>query len=561
MILDKIRQTIALAVGKSGISVEAEEIKIEHPTDFTLGDYSTNIALILAKRTDKKPQDLAKEIVSFIQTDEDLARVEVAGPGFINFYLTDKFFVGQVAKVLAEKDCFGSGSPKGKKVLVEYSSPNIAKPFSIGHLRSTIIGDAVANILKFCGYEVIRDNHLGDWGTQFGKQIVAIKKWGDVEAISKSENPVKELVALYVKFHEEAEKDPSLEDEARAEFLKLEQGDLDAKKLWQSCIDWSMVQFDKIYGELGVKFDTVLGESTFVARAEEVYKALMENNLMKESEGADLVFFADEKIPPMIVRKKDGSSIYATRDLGADLERKEKYGEGLTIINEVGGEQEMYLRQLFETEKMLGWYKDGERIHVSHGLYRFSDGKMSTRKGNVIWLEDVLAETIKRAEAFNADKEVASLVGIGALKYNDLKRDSKANILFDWEEVMNLKGNSGPYLQYAHARTQSILAKAEKEGVFAAPRSFSEVGETISAVEKLLYRFPEVVARACQDYAPHHLATYLYDLASTFSGYYVDHQVVSQEANSPYRVALTEAVGIVLKNGLKLLGIEAPKKM
>lgn len=540
-----------------GVEIDPASIVLEHPSDLAFGDYSTNIAMILAKKQNCNPKDLAAELVEQIikQKNEVLAKVEVAGPGFINFYLTEKFFAEKVTKILSEKDLFGSVPKNNQKVLVEYSSPNIAKPFSIGHLRSTVIGDSVANILDFCGYEVIRDNHLGDWGTQFGKQIVAIRKWGDLKTIANSKNPIKELVALYVKFHEEAEKDPSLEDEARAEFLKLEQGDEETKKLWRACIDWSLVEFNKIYEQLGIKFDTVLGESNYVSKAPDVYKALVEKNLLCKSEGADLVFFAGDKIPPMIVRKKDGSSIYATRDLGADLMRKEKYGDDLVIINEVGSEQETYMTQIYETEKMLGWFKTGQRIHISHGLYSFKEGKMSTRKGNVIWLEDVLAEAIKRAEEFNP--EIASQVGIGALKYNDLKRESKANIVFDWEEVLNLKGNSGPYLQYAYARTQSILTKAEKEGI----NPSVTVVDEITNVEKILYRFPEVVERACAEYAPHHIATYLYELAGAFSSYYVDHQVVSIEANSPYRVALTAAVGQVLKNGLTLLGIKAPSKM
>ena len=259
-----------------------------------------------------------------------------------------------------------------------------------------------------------------------------------------------------------------------------------------------------------------------------------------------------------MILKKDDSTMYATRDLATDFYRKETYGDGLTIVNEVGAEQVLYFRQIFETEKKLGWFTDGQRVHIAHGRYRFKDGKLSTRKGNVIWVEDILSEAVSRANEFNP--AIAEDVGIGAIKYNDLKRDSKSEIVFDWDDILNLEGDSGPYLQYAYARTQSILAKAEKEGIEVNPSTILETNE-ITHLEKILYHFPEVVERACAEYAPHHIATYLYELASAFSSYYVDHQVVSQETNSSYRVALTTAVGQVLKNGLHLLGIKTPVKM
>lgn len=556
MIRDLIQDEVFQALEALQIEVNKTDILIDHPADLQFGDYSTNVAMVLAKKLGQNPKELAEKITAQLveQKNDSISKVVAVG-AFINFFLSGNFLSESVSEILAKKDDFGRGETKNKKVLVEYSSPNIAKPLNIGHMRSTIIGDAVANILAFCGNEIIRDNHLGDWGTQFGKQIVAIKKWGDEEKISQSENPIKELVALYVKFHEEAEKEPSLEDEARAWVVRLEKGDDEAVALWKKIIDWSMIEIQSIYDLMGVKFDTYLGESFYIDKIEEVYKALTEKNLMHQSEGADLVFFEGDKLPPMIVRKKDGSSIYATRDLAADLYRKQTYGDDVVIVNEVGGEQALYFKQLFQTEEMLGWFKPGQRVHIGHGLYRFKEGKMSTRKGLVIWVEDVFREAITRAETFN--KEGATDVAIGALKYNDLKRDSSASITFDWEEVLNLKGNSGPYLQYAYARTQSILAKAEKEGI----KPEVSVVDEITNVEKLLYRFPEVVARAGQEYAPHYIATYLYEIASAFSSYYTDHHVVSVESNSPYRVALTEAVGIVLKNGLKLLGIKAPEKM
>jgi arginyl-tRNA synthetase len=376
---------------------------------------------------------------------------------------------------------------------------------------------------------------------------------------------------LYVKFHDEAEKEGALEDEARAAFAQLEQGDAEAKMIWQECIDLSLAEFNKIYGRLGVKFDTNHGESFFIAKIGPVHEELSKNNLLVESEGAKVVMFAEEtKLPPLIIEKSDGSSIYAARDLAADYWRRQEYKPNL-IINEVGSEQTLYFQQIFKTEELLGWFRAGERVHVAHGLYRFKEGKMSTRKGNVIWLEEVLEEAVKRASEFNADPAVAEAVAIGAIKYNDLKRDSRADIVFDWEEILNLKGNSGPYLQYTYARTQSILDKARseernlplltgKEG-HSQMKVLSSPLTGITAVEKLLYRFPEVVERAASEYAPHLVCTYLYELASAFSSYYADHQIVSDEPESAYRVALTAAVSQVLENGLTLLGIAAPEKM
>lgn len=557
MIRYVLKQAIEEAIENLQIKLPNDNINInlEHPADFIHGDYSSNVAMVVATQVGMSPNELAKAIKTELNRNlpQEVEKVEVAGPGFINFYLSKKFFIDSLKEILTKREKYGENNlGEGKKVIVEYSSPNIAKPFSIGHLRSTIIGDAVANLLAMSGYKVIRDNHLGDWGTQFGKLIVAIKKWGDFEAIKKSDNPIKDLVALYVRFHDEAENDERLEIEGRDAFAKLENGDKEAREIWQTCIDLSLKEFSSIYKRLGVKFDTEYGESFFVDKIKPVYDELIKHNLLVESEGAKVVMFDEEtKLPPLIVEKSDGSTIYAMRDLAADLWRKHEYEPDL-IINEVGAEQSLYFQQLFKVEELLGWYKNGERVHVSHGMYRFKDGKMSTRKGNVIWLEDVLSEAVRRASEFNSS--VAEEVGIGAIKYNDLKRESRIDIMFDWEEILNLKGNSGPYLQYTYARTCSILEKAGgmKE---------AKVADDPGIIEKMLHRFPGVVERATIEYAPHHICTYLYGLASAFNSYYASNQIVSDEPTSHYRVALTAAVGQVLKNGLTLLGIESPEKM
>ncbi len=556
-IANKIKDLIKLAGSNLGLDLAV--VNIEHPDDIKNGDYSTNVALAYAKALGKSPREIAEQVKNEIEKNlpKEISKVEVAGAGFINFYLSREFFSGSVGEIIKDEKFGNSKIGNGQKIVVEYSSPNIAKPFTIGHLRSTIIGDSVANILAALGYDVIRDNHLGDWGTQFGKMIVAIKRWGDIEKIKKSEKPVHDLVELYIKFHDEAEKDKALEDEAREWFVKLENGDEDANTLWSFCVSRSIDSFKQIYKELNIYgFDTWLGESVAGKYIDDVVSELEDKKLLKESEGATLVFFDGEKLPPLMIKKTDGSTLYATRDLATDFMRRKEYGNDVKIINEVGGEQSLYFKQLFETEKMLGWFKEGDRVHVAHGLYRFKEGKMSTRKGNVIWLEEVIEEAVKRAGEIN--KETSKEVAIGALKFNDLKRESSQDIVFDWDEILSLKGDSGPYLQYAFVRAFSIVEKAEGANI---KMSLDNVPENITNLEKILYRFPEVVSRAGEEYSPHYIATYLMEIASAFSNFYAQGLIVSGEPDSAYKVAITKAFSIVMKRGLELLGIPVLNRM
>ncbi len=638
-----IKEEIVQAIKKAYADlVESESSMIDFEVDFAsneqFGDYTCNIAMKVFQ-TEKSgidgiknhkrgsrasnPHELAIKFKEILSEDNNLKnmidKVEVAGPGFINFWLKTDVLVSNLIQIEQEKEKYGTSTVgKDKLAIVEYSSPNIAKPFTVGHLRSTIIGDAIANLLEANGWKVMRDNHLGDWGTQFGKQIYAIKAWGDEEQIAKSENPVKELVKLYVRFHEEAEKDPSIEDEARLWFKKLEDGDAEARRLWQMCIDWSFVEFDRIYKTLGVTFSGEfnngrgLGESFFETRMNSVITALEEKNLLKVGEdGAKLIFFDKDKYPPLMVIKKDGATLYATRDLATDKYRKEKYDPDL-IINEVGSEQSLYFRQIFETERLLGWYKEGQRVHVGHGLIRFKEGKMSTRKGNVIWMDDVLGEARNHASELqktrlikdnrelhenngnaivntkpgkagevekNGDEvlETIDKVAIGALKYNDLKRDPKTDIVFDWDEILNMEGNSGPYLQYTVARTNSVLSKATN-GV--SKSKSNELNTEEISVLRTLNQFSEVVESAAKSYSPNLLCNYLYNLASKYNAFYARHRIFSTNSertksealssnknriidseNEEFRLELTSATGQVLKNGLNLLGIQAPERM
>jgi arginyl-tRNA synthetase len=585
------------------------EIHVEHPADISHGDYATNIALTLSGELKKNPRDLAEQITNQIKTNlnsdkvnsegkEDalgqesfISKIEIAGPGFINFSLSDAFLVAEMGSVIQNKATPPDSKNKGKKAVVEYSSPNIAKPFTIGHLRSTIIGDAIANLLEATGYEVYRDNHLGDWGTQFGKQIYALKNLGagsldeNIEIISKSDNPVKELVKLYVEFHEKAEDKPELDDLAREWFKKLEDGNKEARELWQMCIDWSWVEFDKIYKKLGIKFTENqgrgYGESYFEDKMGTVLKELegLSDGISYDvgENGAKLVNFPEaSKLPPMMILKSDGATLYATRDLATDKWRlEEKYGKDTLIVNEVGAEQTLYFRQLFAIEKALGWTKDSQRVHVGHGLYRFKDGKMSTRKGNVIWLEDVLKEAVQKAEKLadpkrEMDAESLQKIAFGALKWSDLKRNTSLDLTFDWDAIMTMQGNSGPYLQYTFVRCNSILKKAKN---ISSPKPFDTLSTSLID-QKLqitpserdllrnLYTYSEVVEKAALEYAPHHLTTYLFALAQSFNKFYGASKVVGSEAEVlQLRLSLVKATSQILQKGLGILGIEVVEKM
>lgn len=576
------------------LTKEDIDVSLSVPKDTNNGDYMTTVAFQLAKILKKNPRDVAALVARDFGNLSGIKFVEPAGAGFINFYLSDETLSENLQSVLKspEKVVGIRKNPKYKKAIVEYSSPNIAKPFTIGHLRSTIIGDAVANLLEAVGYEVFRDNHLGDWGTQFGKQIYAIKTWGNQDEIARSENPVKELVALYVKFHEEAEKNPELEEEGRKWFKKLEDGDAEARSLWQKCIQWSFQEFERIYEELGVHFTENngrgYGEAFFEDKMQPILDELRKKNLLKKDKNAKLVFFPKDKYPPLMIVKADGATLYATRDLATDKFRSEHYGKDILIINEVGVEQSFYFKQLYETEYLLGWYKPGQRIHIGHGLYRFKEGKMSTRKGNVIWLEDVLNEAERRAGEIAMDQglqkmgahgseiklqhivggqsvrdQVTKQVAIGALKWNDLKRTSNLDVTFDWDEILSMNGNSGPYIQYAYTRTQSVLKKAESNDIqIQLSKNYTPQKEELNLSRKLVH-FPEIIENAAENYAPQMICEFLFETAQLFSNFYqtctILHADTQEERN--FRLALTQATGIILKQGLTLLGIQAPDSM
>jgi arginyl-tRNA synthetase len=477
-------------------------------------------------------------------------------------------------KILKEKENYGKSKiGKGKTVIIDYSSPNIAKPFGIGHLRSTIIGQALYNIYKFLGYKVIGDNHLGDWGTQFGKLIFAIKNWGKKKVEDYS---IEELEELYVKFHKEAEKNPQLEEEGRKWFKKLEEGNRESKKIWKALVKISLKEFKRIYKLLGVKFDFALGEGFYEPMTKKVIRELKEKKIAKESQGALIVEFPKNEFPPVIVQKSDGTTTYFTRDLATIKYRLKKWNPDL-IIYEVGADQKLHFQQLFKTVEILGWSRKTKFVHVAHGLYRTKTGKFSTRKGETVHLEDVLKEAIERAKEIieksetsrgltEREKErVAKIVGIGAVKYNDLSQHPSKDIIFDWEKVLNLKGNSAPYLQYTFVRCQSVLMKAGSRKL--------EVGSRKLQIEKLkkeeidilreIYKFPEIVQEAAEKFSPNLICNFIFDLAKKYNLFYDLYPILKAEDEEikNFRLILTKSVAQIIKNSLSLLGIQTPEKM
>jgi arginyl-tRNA synthetase len=560
----------------SGLNFRLEEIQIEHPVSAEHGDYATNVAMVLAKILKAKPFDLAQKIVERLiaQRPDFIEKVEAVPAGFINFRLSKEFLLNSLVQSIELGEKYGANEiGRGKTVVIDYSSPNIAKSFGVGHLRSTNIGQALYNIYKFLGWKTIGDNHLGDWGTQFGKLIVALKKWGENEP---SNFTIKELEGLYIKFHKEAEKDTSLEDEARAWFKKLEDGDQEARKIWQACVKSSLKEFERIYDLLGVKIDFILGESFYEDKMDEIVADAQKKGVAKKSEGA-LVIEVPGIRAPVILLKSDGATTYHTRDL-ATIEYRVRTWKPDLYIYEVGAEQTLYFKQVFGAAALLGYGKLEQFVHIGHGLIRRKEGKFSTRQGMTIHLEEVLQEAMRRARELAQEagiskdlsarvrERIARAVGIGAVKYNDLKQGPERDIIFDWDKILSLEGNSGPYLQYTYARAQSVLRKAGKfhlAGVH--PHTF-EVGgfnEEEMAILRTIYKFPEVVLGAAKNFAPNLICNFLFDLAQKYNNFYNLHPII--KAPSPeivdFRLALTKSTAQAIKNGLTLLGIEALERM
>lgn len=544
------------------------KIKIEHPREKTHGDYATNIAMVISKQTNKSPLKIGETLKSqILKLKPDLfEKIEVVPPGFINFFLSEKTLIRQLKR--ATKEEYGSSKiGKGKKVIVDYSSPNIAKPFGIGHLRSTIIGQALYNIYRFLGYKTIGDNHLGDWGSQFGKLIAAIKRWKK----GKTDLSIEQLEKLYIKFHKEAEKNPHLVEEGRMWFRKLEEGDREARRIWRACIKISLREFKKIYKLLGVNIDQTLGESFYEVFLPQIIKEVKSKGFAKKSQGALIFEYPKNQLPPAMLLKSDGATTYFTRDLAAIKYRLKRYKPCL-IIYEVGVEQKLHFRQLFRAVEMLGWLRSKriKLIHVAHGLYRTKTGKFSTRKGGTVHLEEVLNEAVLRAkkiienskENLRKKEKIARIIGIGAVKYNDLSERPSKDIVFDWEKILNLKGNSGPYLQYTCVRCQSVLKKA-KTKMDLRKIKIVPLNEEEKDILREIYKFPEIIQEAAEEFSPNIICNFIFQLSQKYNLFYDLHPIlkVKDPDKKRFRLTLTLATGTIVRTGLNLLGISVPERM
>ena len=466
----------------------------------------------------------------------------------------------------AGEDWGRSDMGSGKTVLVEYSSPNIAKPFHIGHLFSTAVGNSLARIYKFLGYDVQSLNHLGDWGTQFGKLISAYKRWGDPAVIEK--DPINELLKIYVKFHEEAKEHPELEDEARMYFKRLEEGDEETTKLWSWFREQSLVEFMRVYDMLGVKFDSYAGESFYNDKMGRVIDELRDKNLLTLSEGASIVDLTEDKMPPCLVLKKDGTTLYATRDLAAALYRHDTY-DFAKCLYVVAYQQDLHFRQIFRVLEKMGYAWAKDCVHVAFGMISYEGETLSTRKGNVVYLEELLHQAIDKAMEIIEEKspnlenkeEVAKQVGIGAVVYTDLSNSRIKDIDFRWDRALNFDGESGPYVQYTHARCCSLLRKAEGMEL---PEMQADAltNDEAQALLRLISRFPDVIIEAADKYEPSMITRAVTDIAQAYNRFYYEHRILDDDpAGTAARVALTRATRDVIRTGLYLIGIEAPERM
>lgn len=550
----------------------SEKINIENSTKKEFGDFQTNFAMMNSKAIGKNPREIATTLVENFKENDLIEKLEIAGPGFINIHLKNNFLNNEVKKIDNEKYDF-SFLNVDETVIIDYSSPNIAKRMHIGHLRSTIIGDAIKRILDFIGFKTISDNHIGDWGTQFGKLIVAYNKWLDKEAYEA--DPIGELERIYVLFSDEAKKDPTLEDVARNELRKLQMGDEQNNKLWKEFIKISLKEYNKVYDRLGVKFDHYFGESFYNDMMPDVLEELKEKNIAKEDQGALVVFFEEDKLPPALVQKKDGSFLYATSDLATIKFRKNELNvdKAVYVTDE---RQQNHFKQVFEISEMLGAPYNYEKSHVYFGIMRFGDGMIfSSRSGNIIRLVDLLDEAKKQVKSVIDEKnpnipedekeKIAEIVGTGAIKYFDLSQNRTSDILFTWDKVLSFEGNTGPYLQYTYARIQSILRKLKEENI--SVKNNDIILDDMFDIERelavALLRFPQTVVKSYETYRPNIIADYLFDTAKLFNNFYNFKSILKETDKKVMdaRILLAQKTASILKQGLNLLGIETVDRM
>ncbi|WP_411215315.1 arginine--tRNA ligase [Terribacillus saccharophilus] len=553
-------ELVAKALNKS-----AEETmkQIERPKQLQHGDYAFP-CFALAKEKRQSPQTIAAELAGDL-SHEAFSAITAVG-GYVNFTLHKKLAGTSVlADIHQQRAAYGStASGQGQTVTIDLSSPNIAKPFSMGHLRSTVIGNSISLLLEKQGYHVVRINHVGDWGTQFGKLICAYEKWGDEEKVRA--NTIPELLKLYVRFHEEAAKDGQLEQEGRNWFRKLEQGDEYANKLWRWFRDVSMEEFGRVYELMGVHFDSDAGEAFYNDKMERVVKELEQKDLLSLSEGAQVVRLDEFDLPPSLIKKKDGATLYATRDLAAAIYRKETYQFSKSLYV-VGHEQSLHFQQLKLVLNKMGYAWSDGIIHIPFGMVLQDGKKMSTRKGKLVLLDRVLEQAIHLATDNISEKnpnladkeEVARQVGVGAVLFHDLKHERIHDIEFSLEDMLRVEGETGPYVQYTHARACTLLAKGEK--THSSPEIDEETAAAAWPILSLLLQFPDAVENAASHYDPSRIAKYVIDLAQAFNSFYGKVRILEEDGKLGARLSIVEAVASVLEEGLRLLGIRAPRQM
>ena len=554
------------------IGLDTNEIKgfIEIPSNKDMGDYSFP-CFKLAKELRKAPQMIATELKEKLEFDEStISKVEVVG-GYLNFFVNSEAIAKSVFEEIdTKKENYGSSNiGEGKNIVIDYSSPNIAKPFHIGHLRSTVIGNSLYKIYKKLGYNCIGINHLGDYGTQFGKLIEGYKRWKDEYNIE--ENPIDELTKIYIRINNLCKEDESVLEACRDNFKKLEEKDEYCTVLWEKFRKLSLKEFQKVYDLLDIHFDSLNGEAFYSDKMQEIIDILDRSGKLVESEGARVINLDDKQMPPCLIEKSNGSTTYATRDLAAIMYRARTYNFDKALYV-TSYEQILHFRQIFEVAKLLGLdkkYIDG-LTHIPFGMVQLKTGKMSTREGNIIKLEDLLNEAISRSKEIMDTKnpdlenkdEIAKIIGIGAVIFNDLYNSRIKDEIFDWDEMLNFNGETGPYLQYIYVRTNSIIQKAgyipELKNV-----DFSELrNENADKIIKMLYEFENTIKLSAEKYEPYIIARYLIDLAQAFSSFYNNYKIISDDKNAQdARLYLTYCVNIVLKSGAELLGMKMPEKM
>lgn len=548
------------------LTLEEITALIEVPPNKDMGDFAFP-CFKLAKVFRKAPNMIAAELSEKIEAKGVISNVTPLG-GYINFFVNKSQLAETVIKdVLTKKEKYGhSNLGKDKTIVIDFSSPNIAKPFHIGHIRTTVIGNALYKIYDSQGYNTVRINHLGDYGTQFGKLIVAFKLWGNKEAVEA--NPIPELLKLYIQFHDEAEKHPEMEDEARAWFTKLENGDKEAKELWQWFRDESLKEFARVYDLLDIEFDSYNGESFYSDKMDRVIDIIKDKGLLQESQGTNIVDLEEYNMPPALITKNDGSTLYMTRDLAAALYRKENY-DFEKCIYVVGSQQSLHFQQLFKVLELVGfeWAKD--MVHVPFGMVALEEGTMSTRKGRVVFLEDVLKQAIEKTKetmltknpnALNVD-EIAKQVGVGAVVFQELSNSRIKDYTFSWSRTLSFEGETGPYVQYTHARCCAVLRKAEEE--VTTDINYELLNDVDSAeVLKVIASFNKTILNAMRKNEPHIITRFVLDLAQAFNKFYHDNSILVEDAElRKARLALVCATRQALENGLKLLGMQAPERM